>query len=122
MQKINYQSSSRSGRGNNANRYALQFYKESDERIQEMKKAALAPLQFVDKINLEIGTHDFAGYNFPKRPEWSYAMSKEQLDRNENSFFTVHRYFETKPPSGRLIDCIRCLTEIHFGRGKMAPR
>lgn len=88
VQKINYQSSLRSGRGT-SNRYALQFYKESDERLHQMRQDALKPLEFVDKINLEIGTDDFTGYNFPKRPDWSYAMSKEQLDRNENSFFTV---------------------------------
>lgn len=88
VEKINYQSSSRSGR-NTANRYALQFYKESDQQLKQMKEDALKPLEFVDKINLEIGTNDFAGYNFPKRPEWTYAMSKEQLDRNENLSFTV---------------------------------
>lgn len=85
---MNYQSSTHSGRGT-SNRYALQFYKESDERLQQMRQDAYKPLEFVDKINLEIGTDDFAGYNFPKRPEWTYAMSKEQLDRNENSAFTV---------------------------------
>lgn len=85
---MNYQSSSGKKRGV-ANRYALQFYKESDEQLQQMRQDTFKPLEFVDKINSEIGTDDFAGYNFPKRPEWTYAMSKEQLDRNENSFFTV---------------------------------
>lgn len=88
VQKMNYQSSYGKKRGV-ANRYALQFYKESDEQLQQMRQDAFKPLEFVDKINLEIGTDDFVGYNFPKRPEWTYAMSKEQLDRNENSFFTV---------------------------------
>lgn len=59
-----------------------------------MKQDALKPLQFVEKVSLEVGTNDFAGYNFPKRPEWTYAMSKEQLDRNENSYFTV-RFFSS---------------------------
>ncbi|KAG4079336.1 hypothetical protein HA402_008028 [Bradysia odoriphaga] len=89
VKKINYQSS-RSGRGANANRYALQFYKETDERLHQMRQDAMKPLQFVDKVSLEVGTDDFAGYNFPKRPDWSYAMSKEQLDRNENSYFTKY--------------------------------
>ncbi|KAJ6646673.1 Guanine nucleotide-binding protein-like 1, partial [Pseudolycoriella hygida] len=89
VQKINYQSSSSDGRGTK-NRYALQFYKEADERLQEMRRDALKPLKFVDKKSLEIGTNDFTGHKFPKRPEWSYAMSKEQLDRNENSFFTKY--------------------------------
>lgn len=67
----------------------MQFYKESDQQLKHMRQDALKPLELVDKINLEIGSNDFALYDFPKRPEWSYAMSKEQLDRNENANFTV---------------------------------
>lgn len=73
----------------NANRYALQFHRETVKEMKAMKEAARKPIEFILRSDLEIGCEYFDGYDFPKRPKWSYDMSKEQLDRNENRYFTV---------------------------------
>lgn len=54
-----------------------------------MKEEARKPIEFVLRSDLEVGTEYFDGCDFPIRPKWSYDMSKEQLDRNENRYFTV---------------------------------
>lgn len=54
-----------------------------------MKEEARKPIEFVLRSDLEIGSEYFDGCDFPARPKWSYDMSKEQLDRNENRYFTV---------------------------------
>lgn len=64
-----------------------------------MRDDSRKPLQKLTKYDLEVGSTFFDGYDFPKRPEWSYAMAKEQLDRNENRYFTVsntNNYFSKK--------------------------
>lgn len=86
IHKINFQPSvSR----RNANRYALQFHRETVKELKAMKEAARKPIEFILRSDLEVGSEYFDGFDFPKRPKWSYDLSKEQLDRNENRFFTV---------------------------------
>lgn len=86
IQKINFQPSiSR----RNANRFALQFHRETVKELKAMKEAARLPIEFILRSDLEIGSEYFDGYDFPIRPKWSYEMTKEQLDRNENRYFTV---------------------------------
>lgn len=86
IQKINFQPSiSR----RNANRFALQFHRETVKELKAMKEAARKPIEFILRSDFEIGCEYFDGYDFPIRPKWSYDMSKEQLDRNENRYFTV---------------------------------
>lgn len=90
IQKINFQPSiSR----RNANRYALQFHRETVKELKAMKEAARKPIEFKMRSALEVGCDYFDGYDFPVRPKWDYNMSKEQLDRNENRYFTVEYYF-----------------------------
>lgn len=86
IQKINFQPSvSR----RNANRYALSFHRETVKEMKAQKDAARKPIQFILRSDLETGDEYFQGYNFPIRPPWTYDMSKEQVDRNENRYFTV---------------------------------
>lgn len=85
IQKLNYQSNKK----RNANRYALEFYKETKEELKLMKEQAQNPFVHVSEEEREIDCKYFNGYDFPVRPEWNYGMSKEELDRNENRYFTV---------------------------------
>lgn len=86
IQKIHFQPSiSR----RNANRYALQFHRETVKELKAMKEAARLPIEFILRSDLEVGSDYFDGYDFPIRPKWSFEMTKEQLDRNENRYFTV---------------------------------
>lgn len=86
IHKINFQPSvSR----RNANRYALSFHRETVKEMKAQKDAAKKPIQFILRSDLETGDEYFQGYDFPIRPKWSYDMSKEQIDRNENRYFTV---------------------------------
>lgn len=86
IQKINFQPSvSR----RNANRYALSFHRETVKEMKAQKDAARKPIEFILRSNLETGDEYFQGYDFPIRPKWSYDMTKEQVDRNENRYLTV---------------------------------
>lgn len=58
-----------------------------------MRDDSRKPLRILTNTDLEVGSTFFDGYDFPKRPKWSYAMSKDQLDRNENRYFTVNNNF-----------------------------
>lgn len=89
VEKFNYQGGA--GTSRNANRYAIQFYKESEKHIREMKEEAMKPLRNLNRDALEISDKFFDGYNFPVRPPWDYNMSKEQVDRNENRYFTEYK-------------------------------
>ncbi|KAK9885950.1 hypothetical protein WA026_013825 [Henosepilachna vigintioctopunctata] len=74
------------------NRYALAFYKETDEEIKQRKEIARQNLVPVTEEELEIESTDFfpEDLNFPKRPEWSYQLSKCELDAKENRYFTEY--------------------------------
>lgn len=86
IQKINFQPSvSR----RNANRYALSFHRETVKELKAQRDAARKPIEFTLRSNLETGDEYFQGFDFPVRPKWSFDMSKEQVDRNENRYFTV---------------------------------
>lgn len=86
VQKINFQPSvSR----RNANRFALSFHRETVKEMKAQKDAARKPIQFILRSDLETGDEYFQGYDFPIRPKWSYDLSKEAVDRNENRYFTV---------------------------------
>lgn len=86
IQKINFQSRNTAS---NSNRYALQFYKETEKQLRKMREESRKPIRPATDKDLEFNDRFFDGYDFPRRPGWTYAMSKEQLDRNENRYFTV---------------------------------
>lgn len=70
-----------------ANRYVLQFHRETGKELREMKEEARKALVPCTEEQQELGDNYFVEYDFPKRPKWSYEMSKEQLDANENRYF-----------------------------------
>lgn len=88
IQKINFQAG-QSSNNSNANRYALQFYKESDKQLSKMREDSRKALNYLTGRDLEVDHSYFDGCDFPIRPSWTYEMSKEQLERNENRYFTV---------------------------------
>uniref|UniRef100_A0A182QQ14 Guanine nucleotide-binding protein-like 1 n=1 Tax=Anopheles farauti TaxID=69004 RepID=A0A182QQ14_9DIPT len=69
------------------NRYVLQFHRETAKELRELKEEARKGLVYRSEVELELGDNYFHQYDFPRRPKWSYEMSKEQLDANENRYF-----------------------------------
>lgn len=83
VRKINFQAS----RDGNTNRYAFHFYQESEKKLRELKADGRRAVDVLPKRALEIDDRFFVGYDFPKRPDWTYEMSKVQLDQRENKSF-----------------------------------
>lgn len=73
------------------NRYALKFFHETNEDILRKKEEPTKEIIPVSNKDLEINSDSFFDHNidFPKRPEWSYEMRKEEFDARENRYFTV---------------------------------
>ncbi|KPJ10118.1 Guanine nucleotide-binding protein-like 1 [Papilio machaon] len=84
---VNYQPKAR-GRSD-ANRYALKFYRETDEELRMKKEDALKCLNPVSEKDMEIDPSDYfpAEISFPKRPPWDFTMSVAQLDAQEQKYF-----------------------------------
>lgn len=87
VQKINLQP--QKDARSKINRYVLQFHRESNKELKEAREEARKSLTYASDVEMEIGDEYFEGYNFPKRPKWTYEMSKEQVDANENKYFFV---------------------------------
>ncbi|XP_050676379.1 guanine nucleotide-binding protein-like 1 [Leptidea sinapis] len=85
---MNYQPQQARGRGD-ANRYALKFYRESDQEVRMKKEDALKEVRPVSEKEMEIDPTDFfpAEISFPKRPEWNFNMTPAQLDAQEQKYF-----------------------------------
>lgn len=90
VKKINEQPGYKGNRSK-ANRYALQFFNESNEEIFMKKEEAKKEIIPVTLKELEVSGDDYFSkdLDFPKRPEWSYDMSREELEARENLYFTV---------------------------------
>jgi ribosome biogenesis GTPase A len=88
VQKVNFQPR----KGREENRYVLQFYKEVDAEIQHRKELARQSLEYVAEDKLEVDGSEFfpSGLEFPKRPEWSYDISGEELEMREQTYFTEY--------------------------------
>ncbi|PSN34890.1 Guanine nucleotide-binding protein-like 1 [Blattella germanica] len=71
-------------------RYALQFYRETEAEIRERKEAARRAIVSVPESGLEIEVEKYflKELDFPKRPPWNYDMSREELEARENRYFT----------------------------------
>ena len=107
--KINAQPDTSNRR--DANRYALHFFRESDAELSKRKKEASEPFERIPpEIGLEVKSEDVwppIGLGMPKRPEWDFRMSPEQLDMRENKYF--REYLEAVEKE------YECLTNIsHF--------
>uniref|UniRef100_H2ZWZ7 Guanine nucleotide-binding protein-like 1 n=1 Tax=Latimeria chalumnae TaxID=7897 RepID=H2ZWZ7_LATCH len=79
-------------RGYDPNRYRLHFERESREEIERRKKVAREKvLQALLETEMEVDIDDIykpgSVLDFPKRPEWNYKMTKEQLLLQEEKAF-----------------------------------
>ncbi|XP_075989652.1 nucleostemin 4 [Anticarsia gemmatalis] len=85
---VNYQPSRAKG-GRDTNRYALKFYRETDEELRIKKEDALKELKPVPEKDLEINPSDYfpSDVSFPKRPPWDFNMTPAQLDAQEQRYF-----------------------------------
>lgn len=90
VKKINKQPE-RKGTNSKTNRYALEFFNETREEILLNKEEARREIIPVSSSEFEISTDDYFDeeIDFPKRPKWSYEMSREELEIRENRYFTV---------------------------------
>lgn len=77
------------GAKSNPNRYVLQFHKETPAELKERKKQAYETIETVAESDLEHNLDDYflPELDFPKRPEWNFNMSLDQLDRREQEYF-----------------------------------
>uniref|UniRef100_A0A2H1V2N2 Guanine nucleotide-binding protein-like 1 n=1 Tax=Spodoptera frugiperda TaxID=7108 RepID=A0A2H1V2N2_SPOFR len=85
---VNYQPTRARG-GRDTNRYALKFYRETEEELKIKKEEALKELIPVPEKELEVNPVDYfpADVSFPKRPPWDFNMSPAQLDAQEQRYF-----------------------------------
>lgn len=90
IQKINFQAQRNARAG--VNRYALQFHRETDEEVKKRKELACESLCPVNEKDFEVIAEDYyvTDLDFPKRPKWSYDLSKEALEARENKYFTEY--------------------------------
>lgn len=93
IRRLNQQPSQGLGpRGYDPNRYRLHFERDSREEVERRKKAAREQvLQPVSAEMLELDIQEVyqpgSVLDFPRRPPWSYEMSKEQLMSQEERSF-----------------------------------
>jgi len=73
------------------NRYRLHFINETREAIEQRKEQARQPIECVDESSLEWsieGVYEsHSSLDMPKRPTWSYGMSKNVLETKEETYF-----------------------------------
>uniref|UniRef100_A0A6M2DGQ7 Guanine nucleotide-binding protein-like 1 n=1 Tax=Xenopsylla cheopis TaxID=163159 RepID=A0A6M2DGQ7_XENCH len=74
----------------NPNRYALKFYKESETELKKLKETGRHGLVKRDYKDLELQDDYFKDLDFPKRPPWDYTMSVDDVQRNEQHYFTEY--------------------------------
>nr|KAF6461952.1 putative G protein nucleolar 1 (putative) [Molossus molossus] len=93
IRRLNQQPSQGLGpRGFDPNRYRLHFERDSREEVEKRKRAAREQvLQPVSTEMLELDIQEVyqpgSVLDFPRRPPWSYEMSKEQLMSQEERSF-----------------------------------
>lgn len=89
------------GQNRGVNRYALQFFTETDQEIRDRKEAAQKPFKLLDEEEgLVCSVEDMFGeskdshgipvtdVDMPKRPSWSSKMSTQDLNVQEQKYFT----------------------------------
>lgn len=71
------------------------FRAETKEEVQRLKNDARKPMHPIDEEYLECASDDFytSELDFPVRPEWNYALSPDQLEKNEARYFQVGVYY-----------------------------
>ncbi|XP_044758099.1 guanine nucleotide-binding protein-like 1 [Coccinella septempunctata] len=88
--KINFQS--KKDPDSKTNKYALMFRRETENELRLRKEIARQSLVPVTEKELEIDARDYfpEEFDFPKRPEWSYELTKEELESNERKYFNEY--------------------------------
>ncbi|CAF1042897.1 unnamed protein product [Adineta steineri] len=75
----------------NPNRYRLHFQRESRDEIDRRKKLAQVPIVKLPDQSLEIPIEQIyrpgSALDMPIRPIWTYDMTKEQLEQQEQTYF-----------------------------------
>lgn len=72
------------------NKYALQFFKESQTELRRRKEEARNVINPVPLSQQEVSDNYFPPQlSIPKRPSWTYGMSKDQLEIREQKYFNV---------------------------------
>lgn len=76
----------------NPNRYKLNFLRETAEEVARRKlQSQQEEIEFVNEQQLEISVDDVyppdSVLEMPKRPKWSYNMSKQKLEQQESNYF-----------------------------------
>ncbi|XP_033979886.1 guanine nucleotide-binding protein-like 1 [Trematomus bernacchii] len=94
VRKINQQPFAREGRYD-PNRFRLHFEKESKEEVEKRKKVArekvLKQLSGKeDEISIDDVFPPEKGLGFPRRPPWSYEMTRENLLKREEKSYREH--------------------------------
>ncbi|GLV45889.1 Phosphofructokinase [Carabus blaptoides fortunei] len=91
VQKMNQQSSYKNVKSN-ANRYALKFYCDSPAELKLAKEQAYQEIVPIDEKGLEISGDEYftKDVDFPKRPDWSYNMNRQELEAREQRYFTEY--------------------------------
>ncbi|KYM92420.1 Guanine nucleotide-binding protein-like 1 [Atta colombica] len=70
------------------NKYALQFFQESKEKLRKRKERAFKSIESASLKDQEISDNYFPpGIDMPKRPPWDFNMTKEQLEMREQRYF-----------------------------------
>ena len=76
-------------------RYRLHFQRESRDEIDRRKKLAQLPIQKLPEESLEIPIEQIyrpgSALDMPIRPTWTYDMTKEQLEQQEQNYFNVKK-------------------------------
>lgn len=86
--KINAQPDSSNRR--DANRYALHFFRESDQELSMRKKEAGLPFTRVPVTGLQVETSECwppPELGLPRRPAWHFSMTTQEVDMRENKSF-----------------------------------
>jgi len=87
VQKINEQPSNSKSL---SNKYALEFFQESKEELQERRKQAFQNIKSIGLKAQEISDKYYPyTIDMPKRPSWDFKMTKLLLEMNEQKYFTV---------------------------------
>jgi hypothetical protein len=75
-------------------RYRLHFQRESRDEIDRRKKLAQLPIVKLPEESLEIPIEQIyrpgSALDMPVRPPWTYDMTKEQLEQQEQIYFNVN--------------------------------
>ncbi|CAK8675232.1 unnamed protein product [Clavelina lepadiformis] len=79
----------------NPNRYRLDFLRETKEEIERRKlDAQTVAISEVPNVELEVSIEEVykpgSELDMPKRPKWTYGMSKHKLEQTEEIYFQTY--------------------------------